>query len=146
MIIYSYVLLFSVYRNLLRHIQYIKDFDNIKRETGSIERALFVKMNWKTALLAGTTMVSWVAAGCGTKDTATNGGNNGAAADKVYVVGTDASYAPFESMNGDKAEGFDIDVLNAVAEAGGFKVSYQNTPWDGIFLALNNGERDIVAS
>jgi len=102
-----------------------------------------LKKNWKTALLAGTLMASLVAAGCGSTETAAP---TGGGADKVYVVGTDASYAPFESMSGDKIEGFDIDVLNAVAEAGGFKVEYKNTPWDGIFLALNNGERDIVAS
>jgi polar amino acid transport system substrate-binding protein len=105
-----------------------------------------VKKNWKTALLVGTMMVSLVAAGCGSKETATTTGSGDASADKVYVVGTDASYAPFESMTGDKIEGFDIDVLNAVADAGGFKIKYENTPWDGIFLALNNGERDIVAS
>jgi polar amino acid transport system substrate-binding protein len=80
-------------------------------------------------------------AGCGSSTTTSSN-----SADKTYVVGTDASYAPFESMNGEKIEGFDIDVLTAVADAGGFKVKFQNTPWDGIFLTLKNGERDIVAS
>ena len=39
-----------------------------------------------------------------------------AAAAKVYVVGTDAAYAPFESQN-EKGEivGFTIDVVNAAA-------------------------------
>ena len=36
---------------------------------------------------------------------------------RVYVVGTDAAYAPFESQN-EKGEivGFDIDVVSAVAQ------------------------------
>jgi polar amino acid transport system substrate-binding protein len=68
-------------------------------------------------------------------------------AEKVYLVGTDASYAPFESVN-DKNEivGFDIDVLKAVAEKAGIKVQFINTPWEGIFNTLSTGDRDIVAS
>ena len=40
-----------------------------------------------------------------------------APAAKVYVVGTDAAYAPFESQN-EKGEivGFDVDIANALCE------------------------------
>jgi polar amino acid transport system substrate-binding protein len=66
---------------------------------------------------------------------------------KVYVVGTDAAYAPFESQN-DKGEivGFDIDVVTAVAQKGGFEVKFVNTPWEGIFNTLTQGDRDLVVS
>ena len=66
---------------------------------------------------------------------------------KVYVVGTDAAYAPFESQN-EKGEivGFDIDVLKAVAAKAGLEVKFVNTPWEGIFNALAQGDRDIVVS
>ena len=66
---------------------------------------------------------------------------------KVYVVGTDAAYAPFESQN-EMAEivGFDIDVLKAVAAKGGFDLKFVNTPWEGIFNALEQGDRDLVIS
>lgn len=66
---------------------------------------------------------------------------------KVYTVGTDAAYAPFESQN-DKAEivGFTIDVLSAVAQKAGFEVKFVNTPWEGIFNALQQGDRDLLAS
>lgn len=66
---------------------------------------------------------------------------------KVYTVGTDAAYAPFESQN-DKAEivGFTIDVLSAVAQKAGFAVKFVNTPWEGIFNALQQGDRDLLAS
>ena len=66
---------------------------------------------------------------------------------KVYVVGTDAAYAPFESQN-EKGEivGFDIDVLKAVAAKAGIEVKFVNTPWEGIFNALAQGDRDIVVS
>ncbi len=66
---------------------------------------------------------------------------------KVYVVGTDAAYAPFESQN-EKQEivGFSVDLLNAVADKGGFQVKYVNTPWEGIFKTLEQGDRDLLIS
>lgn len=69
------------------------------------------------------------------------------AAAKVYVVGTDAAYAPFESQN-EKAEivGFDIDVVKAIAKEVGIEVKFVNTPWEGIFNALAQGDRDMVVS
>jgi len=66
---------------------------------------------------------------------------------KVYVVGTDAAYAPFESQN-EKGEivGFDIDVVKAAAAKAGIEVKFVNTPWEGIFNALGQGDRDMVVS
>jgi polar amino acid transport system substrate-binding protein len=66
---------------------------------------------------------------------------------KVYVVGTDAAYAPFESQN-EKGEivGLTIDLVSAVAKKAGIEVKFVNTPWEGIFNALAQGDRDILAS
>jgi len=66
---------------------------------------------------------------------------------KVYVIGTDAAYAPFESQN-EKGEivGFDIDVVKAAAAKAGIEVKFVNTPWEGIFNALGQGDRDMVVS
>ena len=66
---------------------------------------------------------------------------------KVYVVGTDAAYAPFESQN-EKGEivGFDIDVVKAAAQKGGFEVKFLNTPWEGIFNSVAQGDRDMLVS
>lgn len=66
---------------------------------------------------------------------------------KVYVVGTDAAYAPFESQN-EKGEivGFDIDVVAAVAKKAGIEVKFVNTPWEGIFNNLAQGDRDLLVS
>jgi len=66
---------------------------------------------------------------------------------KVFVVGTDAAYAPFESQN-EKGEivGFDIDVVKAIAAKAGIEVKFVNTPWEGIFNALGQGDRDLLVS
>ena len=70
-----------------------------------------------------------------------------APAAQVYVVGTDAAYAPFESQN-EKGEivGFDIDVVKAAAAKVGIEVKFVNTPWEGIFNALAQGDRDMIVS
>jgi polar amino acid transport system substrate-binding protein len=66
---------------------------------------------------------------------------------KVVMVGTDAAYAPFESQN-EKGEivGFDIDIVKAIAAKAGIEVKFVNTPWEGIFNALAQGDRDMVVS
>lgn len=70
-----------------------------------------------------------------------------APAPKTYTVGTDAAYAPFESQN-EKGEivGFSVDLLTAVAAKGGFEVKFVNTPWEGIFNSLQQGDRDLLIS
>jgi polar amino acid transport system substrate-binding protein len=66
---------------------------------------------------------------------------------KVYVVGTDAAYAPFESETPQKEiVGFDIDVVKAVAQKAGIEVKFINTPWEGIFNTLAQGDRDLLVS
>ncbi len=70
-----------------------------------------------------------------------------APAAKVYVVGTDAAYAPFESQApSGEIVGFDVDVVKAVAAKAGIEVKFVNTPWEGIFKTLDTGERDMVVS
>lgn len=70
-----------------------------------------------------------------------------AASAKVYVVGTDAAYAPFESQD-EKGQivGLTIDVVNAAAAKAGVQVKFVNTPWEGIFNSLQQGDRDLLAS
>ncbi len=88
-------------------------------------------------------------AACGKQDSgqASSSEASASAPEKVYVVGTDAAYAPFESQN-EKGEivGFDIDVVRAVAAKAGIAVTFANTPWEGIFNALKQGDRDLLVS
>jgi polar amino acid transport system substrate-binding protein len=101
--------------------------------------------------LAGLTAATLVLAACGKKAEAPApapvASAPAPAPAKVYVVGTDAAYAPFESQN-EKGEivGFDIEVVQAVAAKAGFQVKFVNTPWEGIFNTLQQGDRDMVVS
>ena len=70
-----------------------------------------------------------------------------AAEGKTYRVAMNAEFAPFESLNEkNEVQGFDVDLMNAVAKAGHFKVEYKHQPWDSLFPALTNGDVDILAS
>jgi len=63
------------------------------------------------------------------------------------VVGTNAEYPPFEFVDDNgEIQGFDIDLMNAIAKAAGFEPEFVNTRWDGIFVALASGEFDAVIS
>ncbi len=64
------------------------------------------------------------------------------------IVGTDAAYPPFENVNTEtgEIEGFDIDLLNAIAARAGFTPVYQNVPFDTIFTNLAAAQYDIVIS
>lgn len=74
-------------------------------------------------------------------------GGSGETDDNVIVIATDATWPPMEFVNADKEiVGFDIDLMKAAAEAGGFEVEFRNTAWDGIFAGLANGQYDAVMS
>jgi polar amino acid transport system substrate-binding protein len=63
------------------------------------------------------------------------------------VIATDATWPPMEMVNESKQiVGFDVDLMKAAAEAGGFTVEFKNTAWDGIFAGLEAGEYDAVMS
>jgi len=69
------------------------------------------------------------------------------AQDKELVVGSSATYRPFAFENPNKEiVGYDIDMIKAIAQKAGLKIRIVNTPWTGIFAALNNGDVDIVIS
>ncbi len=66
---------------------------------------------------------------------------------KVYLVGTEPTFPPFEFTN-DAGEiiGFDIDLIKAIAEDQGFEVEIQNLGFDGLIMAVQSENIDIIAS
>ena len=68
--------------------------------------------------------------------------------DGVLSVGSEIAYAPFEFFQeGTEIEdGLDIDLARAIAEELGVEVEFINTGFDGIILALQTEEFDILMS
>jgi polar amino acid transport system substrate-binding protein len=66
---------------------------------------------------------------------------------KISVV-TDATYPPFESVNDQtKAiEGFDIDVMNAIAKEANLEIEYVNVAWDPLLAGMSQGTYQMAIS
>lgn len=104
-------------------------------------------------LAAATTLTL---AACGQADgdnaDASSTGDGGAGydlvQDGVLVVGTEGTYRPFSYHEGGSGElvGYDIEVVEAVAERLDLEVEYQETQWDAIFAGLEAGRFDVIAN
>lgn len=64
----------------------------------------------------------------------------------VLRVGTDATYPPFEFVEGDEFKGFDMDLIREIGRRLGVPVAIQNVAWDGLIPGLNNGNYDVIIS
>jgi polar amino acid transport system substrate-binding protein len=63
------------------------------------------------------------------------------------LAGSSATYRPFAyELPNKEIVGYDIDIIKAVAQKAGLQIRIVNTPWTGIFAALNNGDIDLVIS
>jgi polar amino acid transport system substrate-binding protein len=100
------------------------------------------------ALLAGGAFV----AGCGDDDDDDGGDTTAAGADLGLIqegqllVGTDTPFPPFEIGQPPEISGYDIEVMNAIAENLGLEVTYQDTGFDTIFRDVANGQFDTAAA
>ncbi len=63
----------------------------------------------------------------------------------VLRVATEATYAPFETIdkNGNFV-GFDMDLIRLVADQAGMQLKMLNVSWDGIIPGLMNGNYDCI--
>jgi ABC-type amino acid transport substrate-binding protein len=65
----------------------------------------------------------------------------------VILIGTDASYPPFEFLDsGNQIVGLDVDLGNVLAGKLGVKATYINIAYDGLYDALLTGKVDILIS
>jgi len=79
--------------------------------------------------------------GCGAKQ------ENNVQGAKTYIVGTDATFPPFESTTpSGEVVGFDVDLIRAIADAQGFKVNVKHLGWDPMMKAIESGKADIAAA
>jgi polar amino acid transport system substrate-binding protein len=66
---------------------------------------------------------------------------------KVYTVATDATWPPFEFTDEDSSIiGFDIDMMNAIAEEEGIEIEFINVAWDPLLAGMATCQYDLAAS
>lgn len=64
--------------------------------------------------------------------------------EKVYVIGTNAEYPPFEYLENSKIVGLDPDIMEEFSKRMGFQYKWANMNFDGLISALQTRKVDIV--
>lgn len=99
-------------------------------------------------MVAGVLAASMVFfAGCGGSNNAQEEQNQGDVQETVVLkVGTNAAFEPFEMMDEDGKTiiGFDVDLINAIAADQGMEVEMVNMEFDGLVMAVQNGQIDAA--
>lgn len=83
---------------------------------------------------------------CGTSTNDDGDGTSGDSGKKKLRVVTDAAYAPFESLEGDKIVGFDVEVIDAVMKEAGYEYELVNVGWDPLFVEIEDEIADVAIS
>lgn len=97
-------------------------------------------------LLAPIAAASMILAACGTGgETGGNASEDGGTT--KLVGGTEATFAPFESMDDNgNIVGIDVDVLDAISQEMGFEYELKNIGWEPVFSQITTGEIDFGAA
>lgn len=67
--------------------------------------------------------------------------------DDALIVATDAAFPPFEFVDENKdMVGFDIDLMNAIAEKAGLDIQFQNVAWDPLLAGMADCQYDMAIS
>jgi polar amino acid transport system substrate-binding protein len=68
--------------------------------------------------------------------------------DGALVVATDATFPPFEYVEEGTKDiiGFDIDLMNAIAEKANLEIRYQNVAWDPLLAGMADCQYDMAIS
>ena len=109
---------------------------------------------WTLLVLIVGLMAAFAAAGCGDDDEGDTGGDSTTASgdetaalplieDGTLIVGSDIPYPPFEQGDPPDYEGFDIDLINAVAEKMGLETQIEDAPFD-LLLQGGGGQFDLA--
>jgi len=86
-------------------------------------------------VLIGMILVGLVVSGCSPKTA------------KIRIA-TDATWPPFESVNEQtkEIEGFDIDLMTAIAERAGLEIEFVNVAWDPLLAGMAQCQYDAAIS
>jgi ABC-type amino acid transport substrate-binding protein len=108
-----------------------------------------MRKTWLTALFAvlALALTALVVAGCGssssTSEESTAGGGGGG---ETLTVGSDIPYPPFEQGKPGNYTGFDVELMEAIAEKIGRTAEFQDTSFETIFRDVAQGKFEAVIS
>ena len=103
------------------------------------------------ALVAAAAMVLSMAA-CGSADNSSSDAKDGSAAAETtktsdsdtLVMATNATFPPYEYVDGEECKGIDIEIAQAIADAMGKKLEVDDIDFDSIIPAITTGKADMA--
>ena len=95
----------------------------------------------KTVVLTVALAIAVGAAACGSKK------DDESKSKKTYVVGTEPTFAPFDTTDADgNIVGFDMDLMKAIGKNQGFEVKFKSFGFDALIPSVNAKNCDIIAA
>lgn len=109
---------------------------------------LLNKKLYRSFLLVGLLTTS-VLAGCGTSSSSSSQSSSSkpqSSEQKTIKVAADTTFPPFESEKDGKVQGFDIDMINAIAKQENLKVELSTMQFTGLIPALQAQSVDVAVA
>lgn len=97
----------------------------------------------KGILIVLVGVIALVLAGCGTSDTTSNA--SGETKEEIIVAAVQ-DYPPFEYKEDGKLTGFDVELVEAIADKANLSVKWKTMKFDGIIPALQANQVDAAVS
>lgn len=91
-------------------------------------------------LAAFVAMISWMLYDILQRDVAVSGNSD------VLVMGTNATFKPFEYKDGNEVVGFDVDLAREIAKDMGKELKIEDMSFDGLLPALESRQIDMVVA
>jgi len=101
------------------------------------------KKLYRSLLLVGL-LTTIVLAGCGTSSSSSS--KSKAPEQQTIKVAADTTFPPFESEKDGKVQGFDIDMINAIAKEENLKVELSTMQFTGLIPALQAQSVDVAVA
>lgn len=100
------------------------------------------------ALILVAAMTALALGGCGSSsDDGESTENGDSEKTPHYIVATEPTFPPFDTTDEDgNIVGFDMDLMNAIAEEEGFTVEYKAFEFDSLIPSVQSGNADIIAA
>lgn len=114
----------------------VEDVDNGERKRKNMARLNIKRWLRLTLYICLGCVLFLLLSNC-SPNPSTNNGND--VAGTTLTVATEPAFPPFEFQAEGGLQGFDIDLMQAIALAANFKVNFQSLPFDGIIPALQAG-------
>lgn len=102
---------------------------------------------WWIVVLVAVVAVVWIAIGRQRQAAQPPTAQVGDLGSREVKIGSDTTYPPFEFVDAQKnVVGFDVDLVAEICKLANCKPQFLTTGFDGIFVALSQGQFDAVVS